>query len=149
VIDRYSFDTKEAFLERLEELLESGTPKQRINTFTPYPVHEAEKLLDESQSAVRFFTGAGAITGCVAGFAFTIYTVLSWPLITGGKGIVSVNAFIVIAYELTILFGGLAAFAGFLFLTRLPVFKNILSDEVEFSPKFEITVERGDGQKTQ
>jgi len=119
----------------------SGVPRGSINTFTPYPVHEAEELLDRSESPVRFFTGAGAVAGCVAGFAFTIYTVLSWPLVTGGKEIVSVNAFIVIAYELMILVGGLSAFAGFLFLTRLPVFRNILSDSVEFSRKFEITVE--------
>ncbi len=144
--DRYSFDTGEAFLEKLEDLIKSGVPQKRIDTFTPYPVHEAEELLDRSQSPVRFFTGAGAVVGCVAGFAFTIYTVLSWPLITGGKEIVSVNAFIVIAYELTILLGGLAAFAGFLFMTRLPVFKNVLSDEVEFSRKFEITVEREERQ---
>ena len=139
--ERYSFDTKDAFLEKLDELVRSGVPRGSINTFTPYPVHEAEELLDRSESPVRFFTGAGAVAGCVAGFAFTIYTVLSWPLVTGGKEIVSVNAFIVIAYELMILVGGLSAFAGFLFLTRLPVFRNILSDSVEFSRKFEITVE--------
>lgn len=143
MIDRYSFDTREEFLGKLEELVESGVPKKNINTFTPYPVHQAEELLDHSQSPVRFFTGAGAVTGCIAGFAFTIYTVLSWPLVTGGKEVVSINAFIVIAYELMILFGGLTAFAGFLFLARLPVFKNVLSDETEFSRQFEITVERG------
>jgi len=141
VTERYSFDTKDAFLEKLDELVKSGVPRGSINTFTPYPVHETEELLDRSESPVRFFTGAGAVAGCVAGFAFTIYTVLSWPLVTGGKEIVSVNAFIVIAYELMILVGGLSAFAGFLFLTRLPVFRNILSDSVEFSRKFEITVE--------
>lgn len=143
MIDRYSFDTRQEFLGKLEELVESGVPKKNINTFTPYPVHQAEELLDNSQSPVRFFTGAGAVTGCIAGFAFTIYTVLSWPLVTGGKEVVSINAFIVIAYELMILFGGLTAFAGFLFLARLPVFKNVLSDETEFSRQFEITVERG------
>jgi hypothetical protein len=143
VIDRYSYDIREEFLGKLEELVESGVPKENINTFTPYPAHQAEELLDHSQSPVRFFTGAGAVTGCIAGFAFTIYTVLSWPLVTGGKEVVSINAFIVIAYELMILFGGLTAFAGFLFLARLPVFKNVLSDETEFSRQFEITVERG------
>jgi hypothetical protein len=140
--ERFSFDTKEAFLAKLEELVRSGVPKRRINTFTPYAVHEAEELLDRSQSPVRFFTGGGAIAGCIFGFAFTIYTVLSWPLVTGGKEVVSINAFIVIAYELTILFGGLAAFSGFLLLTRLPAFKNILSDSVEFGRRFEIVVER-------
>jgi hypothetical protein len=144
--DRFSFDTKDEFLRKLAELLESGVPKGRINTFTPYPVHEAEELLDHRESPVRFFTAAGAVTGCIAGFAFTIYTVLSWPLITGGKEIVSVNAFIVIAYELMILFGGLAAFFGFLHLARMPALKNVLSDDAEFCRKFEITVQREVGE---
>jgi hypothetical protein len=146
VTERYSFDTKDAFIEKLDELVKSGVPRGKIDTFTPYPVQEAESLLDRRESPVRFFTGAGAVVGCVAGFAFTIYTVLSWPLVTVGKPLVSVNAFIVIAYELMILFGGLSAFAGFLLLTRLPVFKNIRSDGVEFSRQFEITVERGEGR---
>jgi hypothetical protein len=140
-MERFSFYTKEEFLAKLEGLIESGVPKENINTFTPYPVHETEHLLDDSPSPVRFFTGMGAIAGFVAGFAFTIYTVLSWPLITGGKEIVSVVAFIIIAYELTILFGGLTAFAGFLFLARLPVFTNVLSSDAEFSRKFEIVIE--------
>ncbi len=129
-------------MKKLEELVKDGTPKDRIDTFTPYHIHEAEELLDHSQSPVRFFTGIGALTGCIGGFAFVIYTVLSWPLITGGKSVISIPAFIVIAYELMILFGGLTAFAGFVFLARLPVFKNIFSKEIEFSRKFEITVER-------
>ncbi|UCG51653.1 MAG: DUF3341 domain-containing protein [Candidatus Latescibacterota bacterium] len=140
--ERFSFDTKKEFLDKLEELVKSGVSKKKIDTYTPYPVHEAEEMLDDTQSPVRFFTGAGAIAGCIAGFAFTIYTVLSWPLVTGGKEIVSVTAFIIIAYELTILFGGLTAFAGFMFLSRLPVFKNVFSPEVEFSPKFEIVIKR-------
>ncbi len=143
MIERYSFDTREEFLEKLEELVRSGTPKQRINTFTPYPVERAEELLDASPSAVRFWTGAGALAGCGAGFAFTIYTVLSWPIITGGKAIVSIPAFVIIAYELTILFGGVIAFAGFLFLTRMPSVRNVVTDSEEFSPKFEITVDHG------
>lgn len=140
--DRFSFRTKDEFLRKLRELLESGVPRERINTFTPYPVQEAEELLDHGESPVRFFTAAGAVTGCIAGFAFTVYTVLSWPLITGGKEIVSINAFIVIAYELMILFGGLAAFAGFLYLARMPALKNVLSDKAEFGGRFEIVVER-------
>ena len=142
-MERFSYDTKEEFLAKLEELVENGVPKDTIDTFTPYHVHETEHLLDDSPSAVRAFIGVGAIAGFVAGFAFTIYTVLSWPLITGGKEIVSIMAFIIIAYELTILFGGLTAFAGFLFLARLPVFKNILSADAEFSRKFEIVIDSG------
>ncbi|MEJ2720773.1 MAG: DUF3341 domain-containing protein [bacterium] len=143
-MERFAFDTKEEFLAKLEALIASGVPTKRINTFTPYAVHEVEHLLDDSPSPVRFFTGIGAIAGLVAGFAFTIYTVLSWPLITGGKEIVSVIAFVIIAYELTILFGGLVAFAGFLLLSRMPVFENVLAPDVEFSSKFIVVVQEED-----
>jgi hypothetical protein len=139
-MERYEFDDKHEFLTKLEEIIDSGVPKDTINTFTPYIVHETEDLLDASQSHVRFFAGTGAVTGLAAGFAFTIYTVLSWPLYTGGKPLISIPAFLVIGYELTILIGVLTAFVGFLTLARLPVFHHIVSPKKEFAQKFVIEV---------
>ena len=43
-----------------------------------------------------------------------------WPLITGGKALYSIPPFVVIAFELTILFGAIAGMLGFLTLSRLP-----------------------------
>ena len=142
-MERLVFEEKKDFLAKLEDLVKSGTPRHRIDVRMPYPVHEADHLLDTSQSHVRFFTGIGAITGLIGGYAFTSYTVFSWPLITGGKQLISVPAFTVIAYEMTILFGCLSAFAGFLFLARMPALKNILSADEEFSNKFEIHIKDG------
>ncbi|MFQ5510452.1 MAG: DUF3341 domain-containing protein [Candidatus Krumholzibacteriia bacterium] len=141
---RYVFDKKEPFLKKLEELVKSGIPKRKITTFTPYPVHETEHLLDESQSPVRFFTAFGGLSGLVAGFAFTIFTVFDWPtpMITGGKPYVSIPAFLIIAYELTILFGCLTAFVGFLYLARVPVIQNLFESKAEFSRQFEIEVDQ-------
>lgn len=141
-MDRYEFDDKHEFVKKLEQLVHSGVPRNTIRTFTPYLVHEAEELLDSSQSGVRFFTGAGAVTGLAAGFAFTIFTVFDWPstLITGGKPLVSLPAFLVIAYELTILIGCLTAFVGFLGLARMPVIASMFSSKKEFHRKFVIEV---------
>ena len=140
---RYEFEDKHSFVAKLEELVKGGTNKKRINTLTPYHVHEAEHLLDESQSSVRWFQGAGAITGTITGFAFTIFTVYDWPspMITSGKPLTSIPAFIVIAYELTILFGCLTGFVGLLHLAKLPVLKNMFSKDNEMSDKFIIEVE--------
>jgi hypothetical protein len=140
-MERFEFDSRDAFVEKLEEIVASGVPKKTIEVFTPYHVHETEHLLDTSQSGVRWFAGAGATTGFIAGFAFTIYTVLSWPLITGGKPLVSIPAFLIIAYELTILFGCLTAFVGFLHFGKVPVIANMFSQR-EFSGKFIIEVGR-------
>ena len=51
-------------------------------------------------SPVRLFTLVGALLGCTAGFSLPIYTVSAWPLITGGKPLFSIPAFVVIAFEL-------------------------------------------------
>lgn len=142
-MQRYAFDDKHAFVAKLEELVKSGVPKKNIEILTPYYVHEAAHLLDASQSGVRFFTGLGAITGCITGYVFTSYTVFSWPLITGGKPFISVPAFTVIAYELTILFGCLFGFLGFVFLARLPFVRGMFTTENEFSRQFEIHVSEG------
>ena len=139
-MERYEFDDKHEFIHKLEELVRSGVPKDTITTFTPYLVHEAEEMLDTSQSSVRFFAGVGAVAGLTTGFVFTIGTVMSWPLITGGKPLVSIPAFLVISYELTILFGVLTAFTGFLALTRLPAIARAFNRKVEFSRKFIIEV---------
>ena len=91
-------------------------------------------------SKIKFFALTGAILGLVFGFAFTIYTVLSWPIITGGKPIISVPAFIIIAFELAILFGALASLLGFFFFSGLPGLKQIVSP-VEYGDKFVIVIE--------
>ncbi len=139
-MERYAFSDKHEFLAKLDELVSSGIPKRTINTRTPYHMQEVEELLDHSQSSVRFFTAIGALSGLIAGFAFTIFTVLDWSLITGGKPLISIPPFLIISYELTILFGCLTAFVGFLHLARMPRVADIVSRKEEFSQKFEIIV---------
>jgi molybdopterin-containing oxidoreductase family membrane subunit len=63
------------------------------------------------------------LTGTATGFALTIWTALKWNLITGGKPVVSIPPFVVIAFEMTILLGGLCTLLGLLVTSRLPSFK--------------------------
>jgi hypothetical protein len=139
------FEEKEKFLERLRGLVQEGVPVERIRVITPFGVPEVEEILPRGRSKVRFFALVGAASGTVAGFAFTILTSLSWPLIVGGKPIVSIPPFIIIAFALTILFGALATFAGFLLLSRLPSLRGIRSEE-EFGNAFVILIEDGERQ---
>lgn len=137
------FEEKEKFLERLRELVQEGVAGERIRVITPFGVPEVEEILPRGRSKVRFFALVGAASGTVTGFAFTILTSLSWPLIVGGKPIVSIPPFIIIAFALTILFGSLATFAGFLLLSRLPSLRGIRSEE-EFGNAFVILIEDGE-----
>ena len=50
--------------------------------------------------------------GAATGFGFTSWTNMDWPLIVGGKPMLSIPAFVPIAFELTVLFGALATVIG-------------------------------------
>jgi hypothetical protein len=139
----YVFDGKEELLAKLRELVAGGVGREDIRVLTPHPVEEVDEILRGPGSKVKLFTLFGALAGLIAGFAFTIYTVLSWPLIVGGKPVVSIPAFVIIAFELTILFGALATLIGFLLLAGLPSPKGV-ADPEEYGNRFAIIVREGD-----
>ncbi|OGL49562.1 MAG: hypothetical protein A2161_03770 [Candidatus Schekmanbacteria bacterium RBG_13_48_7] len=140
MIEEFVYDSRTDFIDKLKDLISSGIESKDISVNTPYPVHEIEEILQPPPDVLKYFTFSGAITGLIAGFVFTVYTALSWPLITGGKPIVSIPAFLIIAFALTILFGALASFAGFLVLSKLPDLKNIFNPK-DFGNQFVIFVD--------
>src|SRR5512132_3282838 len=104
----------------LENLRATGYHDRSV--YTPVPVHEIEDVLERDRpvSSVRLFTLIGGLTGTASGFLLTIWTAMQWNLVTGGKPVASIPPFVVIAFELTILFGGLATAIGMIILARLP-----------------------------
>ncbi len=138
--EEYKFDDHHQFLEKLKSLVQSGISPRKIEVFMPYPVHGVEELLQTKKSPLRFFTLLGALSGLLFGFWFTSWTSMDWPLIGGGKPIVSIPAFVIVAFELTVLFGGVISFIGFLILSRLPNVKRIISP-VDFGNQFEIQIQ--------
>jgi hypothetical protein len=139
-MEKFAFDNQADFLAKLKDLVDSGIPPQKMSVFMPYHVHGMEELLKLPQSGVRFFALFGALTGIILGFAFTIFTVYHWPIITSGKPLVSIPPFIIIAFATTILVGSLITFGGFLILSALPSPKNIATPE-EHGNQFVILVE--------
>lgn len=125
-LKQYELDSEEAFLEKLKELVDAGANAEEITTLTPFHVHDADHIMKSKTSELRFFTLTGALFGFFLSFAFIIFTVMDWPLITGGKPLISVPAFIIVAFECTILIGGIVSFLGFLHLNRLPNIKRII-----------------------
>ena len=93
-----------------------------FSVYTPVPVDEIEEAVDHGKpvSRVRLFTLIGGLTGTATGFFLTIWSSLKWNLVTGGKPVISIPPFVIIAFELTILFAGLCTFLGLLLLARLP-----------------------------
>src|SRR5688572_21683957 len=117
-----SYDYLDSTVDAIKALREDGF--EEITAFSPYPEHDIEKALGYGASPVRIFTFFGGLTGAATGFAFTVFTAMDWPLVTGGKPIVSIPTYVIIAFELTILFGVLATVIGVLWNMRIPNLKT-------------------------
>ena len=132
----------------LEELHAKGY--HDLTVYTPVPVHEIEEVLERDRpvSRVRLFTLIGGLTGIASAFLITIWTSLLWGLVTGGKFLkcpapftwclpteisgASLPPFFIIAFELMVLFGGVATLIGLVLLARLPRFRRTPT----FDPRF-------------
>jgi Protein of unknown function (DUF3341) len=120
----------------LEELKAKGY--HDLTVYTPIPVHEIEDVIERDRpvSKVRLFTLLGGLTGLASGWIITAWSALKWDLIVGGKppiGFPVSPPYVVIMFELMILFGGIATLIGMVSLGRLPQFRRSASYDPRFT----------------
>lgn len=126
-----SYDYLDSAVDAIEALRKAGF--KSLKAYAPYPEHHIEAALGYGQSPVRVFTLVGGLTGTATGFAFTSWTSMDWPLVVGGKPILSIPAYIPIAFEMTVLFGALSTIVGLFILSRLPALKPPVIYDPEFT----------------
>jgi hypothetical protein len=107
-------------IDGIKELKKEG--KRRFSVISPVPHHDIEHVLHHKPSPVRLFTLAGGLFGFSLGWWLTFHATESYPLIVGGKPLISIPPYAIIAYILTILFGALATVLGMFLNARLPEF---------------------------
>ncbi len=86
-----------------------------FTVYSPIPRHEIEDALGQAVSPVRMFTLVGGIAGCSIGAWLTLWMSGDWPIVVGGKPVASIPPYVVIMFEMTILFGALSTILGILF----------------------------------
>jgi hypothetical protein len=101
-----------------EKLRNRGYDK--IEVFSPVPSHELDRAVQPGPSGVRAWTLVGGLLGCLTGFFITIWMSNDWQILVGGKPYASVAPYVIIGFELTILFGGLATALGLFVVGGLP-----------------------------
>lgn len=104
-----------------------------LSVFSPVPHHEIEEALEQGPSVVRWVTFVGGVLGVTGGSALCWYSIVTWPLVIGGKELVDLPPFTVIAYESMILIAGLSNLLGMLALARLPQVKAA----APYDPRFQ------------
>jgi hypothetical protein len=91
-----------------------------LEVYAPGAFPELDDVVDAKPSRVRIFTLIGGLAGVVTGYALTIWMANDWQILVGGKPYSSIPPYTVIAFELTILFGGLMTLLGLLLVGKLP-----------------------------
>ncbi len=112
------FGQLDATVAAIRTLKAKGFANTRV--YSPVPRPELAEALEKRESPVRLFTLFGALSGTAFGFFYAIGTSLDWPLVTGGKPIISWPPFIVIGFETTILIGALVTVLGMFIFAGLP-----------------------------
>jgi Protein of unknown function (DUF3341) len=125
-----AFHDEEGLVHCIEQL---ESTHARFRVFSPIPSEHINLAIYKRPSFVRWFVLLGGITGIVTAFTMTIGTSLEWNLVTGGKPIASLPAYIIIAFELMVLFGGISALTSWVLLSNLPTFEPLSGYRSRFS----------------
>lgn len=99
------FDEPGAAAAAIRALRDRGI--RDLHAGLPAPFPEVVAALGKPRSAIDYATLPGALLGLAVGILFPVLTSLAWPLVTGGKEIVSIPAFVVIVFEMTVLVGSI------------------------------------------
>jgi hypothetical protein len=122
------FQQPEPAADAMDGLKEAGFELGTFDvlTGTPYP----EGAFGEYVPQHRLFRypAFGAIIGFTLAVFLTSVTQLAYPMVTGGKPILSIFAMLIIMYEMTMLAGVIATVVGIVIESRLPNMKPGIYD---------------------
>ena len=111
------FDDYASFTETIRRVREAGL--KPVAAYTPVPCHEVDRLLGRGESHIGRMTLLGGLLGFGLGAALTVYCSKAYSMIVGGKPIISVPPYLIIAFELTILFGTILTALGYFVLSPI------------------------------
>jgi hypothetical protein len=114
------FDSATSLMEAAHRTHAAGYRK--VDAYSPFPVEGLAEAIGFHSNAVPLVVLIGGLIGGLTGYLMQYWmAVISYPVNVGGKPYHSWPAFIVITFEMTILFAGISAVLGMLALNGLPM----------------------------
>ena len=114
------FEDAEQVADAMTNLKESGFPVEDLDIYSGSPYPEGSFGEQEPQHRVYVWPFIGAICGFTVALLFTAGTQISYPLVTGGKPLLSIPPMTIFLYEGTMLGAIVFTVMGVLFESRLP-----------------------------
>jgi hypothetical protein len=122
------FQQPEPAADAMDGLKEAGFDLGTFDVLTGTPYPEGAFGEHVPQHRLFRFPAFGAIIGFTLSIFLTSVTQLAYPMVTGGKPILSIFAMLIIMYEMTMLAGVIATVIGIVFESRLPNMKPGIYD---------------------
>ncbi len=95
---------------------------KKIDAYSPLPIEGLAEAIGFHHDLVPLVTLIGAVIGGLSGYLMQFWmSTIDYPVNVGGKPFHSWPSFIIITFEMTILFGGIFAVFGMLALNGLPM----------------------------
>jgi hypothetical protein len=143
------FVTPDALVTACRRAHEAGY--RRMDAYTPYPLEAAAEAIGFEKTQVPLLTLCGGILGGLSGYLLQFWVHTSaYPLNVGGRPMHSWPSFIIITFEMTILFAGITAVVGMLALNGLPQPYHPIFNHPRFSAasrdRFFLCIEAADPQ---
>jgi hypothetical protein len=114
------FESPTALVNAARAAREQGYRK--LDAFSPFPIEELTDALHLHKNKLPLIVLIGGILGGLTGYLLQYYvTVVYFPINIAGRPLHSWPSYIVITFELTILFAALSAVFGLLGLCGLPM----------------------------
>ena len=99
-----------------------GAGYRKIDAYSPFPLEELSEAIGFHKNGVALICLVGGLLGCTGAFTLQWWiNTISYPVNIGGRPFNSWPSFIIVTFEMTILFSGLSAVFGMLALNGLPM----------------------------
>lgn len=113
------FDTVDEVITAARKVYGAGYRK--IDAYSPFPLEELSEAIGFHRNGVALICLIGGLLGGTAAYVLQWWiNTHGYPINIGGRPFHSWPAFIVVTFEMTILFAGLSAVFGMLALNGLP-----------------------------
>jgi hypothetical protein len=129
----YEFTDHHDFFEACQK---AQLQKVRFKAYSPLPEDDVLNLLDTSSSKLAKIAFACGCIGLATGFLLQYYpNVFGYPMNIGGKPTNSWPAFMLITFEVTILFTGFGILGSFIFLNGYPRYDRTIFSLEQFNER--------------